>query len=1201
MKKNLLLSLILLVSFFLFLLIKTTNKVEAQVPVITDEEIKCVAQELSEYMDTVIEGVGFKSSRIPHIKLLSPAFNLPSGFETKLFDFMLTSNPAANFGELDGFAGNTYANIPGGVGIGAYGPGQTGWYTRNGWDQKFKNPNFVVFTEYGDFELKGTSSVANLATDFKKASNDSKIKGILLFNALGSNPDPSFQYAVMDPGEINQVLSSEKGGINSANYFDGGGFANRVADTSGNAKWTLEIATGPGDIGNVIGSIKAAQSRGITPIIRLCAAASPPHDCGFVDPQSLISFLKEISSNPEVTDDVYVITGPNEPITERWLGKACTPRPDGPMPSPHIPCSETNFKAEQTEFHVYRPYQASPCEADKQPKQTQITMMCGNDLTVRKSHFFYPSDAVPGSCLTSGDGKSQTCQFVIDKLKETANIKIDLSQSRLPIAGNTEAVYNWYNPSSNNIDERTRMSDYVDWYLQGTAYNANDIPLHIQPKDEAGIDRLVNYTGPINKLMPERLFREIKDREVISQAQANTHDEFVACLGQIPWSLDNSFYLYQCTTGSPTTKIKRLSDFKRNSGSDDDPPFEKDSANPDDFWKKYKEWIGQYCIQLPTGGIVCAGKKDPNAMAHWQIPWAKQDDLVGKIEIPTSLSDRGARDFQASGIVFVPEIPKGTPNEPPTFASNAHKLYMPHLGSIADLSRLLQSTFLPKNTQGWSGVESASDDKSIKKPGCEIVDTVTNPGDDLFGEHNTSTAQFKGPSSVISDSKTLERPDAYTGGYPQKDIDLSGNVAYEISGKFECTFARPVPDPVCLDARVDEFCSDPTLTPAEERSCIDEQEAVCTPTLQPCEKISEVTFPVNVSTPRIKESWERLVDSNASVFKRMFPLITASSPIKEIKDIPAVTSAGYYSADSDVLAGYPGNGKSGASAEIYFPHLGSMQEYFLKQIQTALRPKSETQEEKDSTQPPPPTCKLQDSTKRTFFTANGRNFVLTDGAIALGIEASRRTCSPPELILGVLAQETGGKNWVSKPPSPPVFDQNDLPITGDPNESVCRTSRCLDLKGKPAAEGFGVLGAYSYVYTNYINHIAKYGAGAAYCASNLAVGLTSGTVSLSPPNFSNNDPRSIGHAMCITSTKFWVGMREASPSLPDCGSPRKSYSLDEVGGVDGPAIRRALLTFCGAGAQTCDPFIEQYKAVMRSLIATGSIQRIQAELASCKQ
>ena len=57
------------------------------------------------------------------------------------------------------------------------------------------------------------------------------------------------------------------------------------------------------------------------------------------------------------------------------------------------------------------------------------------------------------------------------------------------------------------------------------------------------------------------------------------------------------------------------------------------------------------------------------------------------------------------------------------------------------------------------------------------------------------------------------------------------------------------------------------------------------------------------------------------------------------QDIPAVTKANYTSDADKTLAGDPGVQRPGSSAQIFIPHLGGVYEYFLKGIQTALRPK----------------------------------------------------------------------------------------------------------------------------------------------------------------------------------------------------------------------------------------------------------------------
>jgi len=104
-----------------------------------------------------------------------------------------------------------------------------------------------------------------------------------------------------------------------------------------------------------------------------------------------------------------------------------------------------------------------------------------------------------------------------------------------------------------------------------------------------------------------------------------------------------------------------------------------------------------------------------------------------------------------------------------------------------------------------------------------------------------------------------------------------------------------------------------------------------------CKKDVSVGLGVVTQTPKADELWSRLVAGPAGIFKRIFPKVGAGGAILGLLDIPAATKV-TYSGSGLVSAGNPG-GRSGQSAELYFPHVGGISEYFLKGIQTILRPK----------------------------------------------------------------------------------------------------------------------------------------------------------------------------------------------------------------------------------------------------------------------
>jgi hypothetical protein len=96
-----------------------------------------------------------------------------------------------------------------------------------------------------------------------------------------------------------------------------------------------------------------------------------------------------------------------------------------------------------------------------------------------------------------------------------------------------------------------------------------------------------------------------------------------------------------------------------------------------------------------------------------------------------------------------------------------------------------------------------------------------------------------------------------------------------------------------------------------------------------CIKEPVIAFAVNTKTPLAEKAWDNFVAGSNSIFRRMFPKTGEGSPVISPLDMPGSTQVSYES--NKALAQSTG--------EIYFNHLGGISEYFLKGIQTALRPK----------------------------------------------------------------------------------------------------------------------------------------------------------------------------------------------------------------------------------------------------------------------
>jgi hypothetical protein len=138
------------------------------------------------------------------------------------------------------------------------------------------------------------------------------------------------------------------------------------------------------------------------------------------------------------------------------------------------------------------------------------------------------------------------------------------------------------------------------------------------------------------------------------------------------------------------------------------------------------------------------------------------------------------------------------------------------------------------------------------------------------------------------------------------------------------------------------------------------------PNIQACSEAVYVNLPLETKTPLADSVWARLVAGSSAVFRRIFPRVGDGGAVERIWDIPSSTGARYSSSNGEVIAGDPRTLKSGTNAEIYFPHIGGVKEYFLEGIQTALRPLGYgyeilSDEPPEQEKPVDGTCDTQDS------------------------------------------------------------------------------------------------------------------------------------------------------------------------------------------------------------------------------------------------
>lgn len=573
------------------------------------------------------------------------------------------------------------------------------------------------------------------------------------------------------------------------------------------------------------------------------------------------------------------------------------------VPPPVVSCdSERN-----PEYHSLRPYQASPCN----PSASETVIACGNDLVVQKKYTASPSQ---GDCSTRADG-SRHCNFAF---RDSSSIEIALPDAELPILGNTQLVNNSQNQGT--LTDAQKVNEYVSWYLNGTIFRAED---KMQ-------NNLLSFAGPLRKLLPQAIQHRYQV-ETILEANEKRHDQIVVCANEeilgffgkskplecydgngsrakgdvyrlTDWEGDLSFY-NTISNFLVDEFAKRIPFLDRNLITESlgehwnkrTPPFPWDSRfkdNPQLYLKAYQEWRGKSCILIPIPftsfkQLFCIDNPliaNKYADLFPYVPFSSTEDRKGKV---VALEQDGITTQPQTGDVEIKDVSFAPDSSNPT-AENI--VYFSHTEEVDKLAEILQRTYLPEGKSGFAGA-SASDTPFSTTTHCDLDNVRWNSGDDLFGEY--------------------------------RNPPISGNVSYNVS--FSCDFGKP-------DQEGYDKCLASAEDPSEVAACRDKFLETGS-----CDKEANVGLSVFTKTPKINEVWERLVSGEMGIFKRIYPFDLSRK--SQILDLPGVTTANYSSSGDKTLAGDPRNQRSGNRAEIFISHLGGVYEYFLKGIQTALRPK----------------------------------------------------------------------------------------------------------------------------------------------------------------------------------------------------------------------------------------------------------------------
>jgi hypothetical protein len=618
------------------------------------------------------------------------------------------------------------------------------------------------------------------------------------------------------------------------------------------------------------------------------------------------------------------------------------------------------------EFHSLRPYQAAVCgDANK-------ALYCSNELK------FIESFDLTDKCPIGGHTSDYDCNlnFNVDE----HDLLVELTDSMFPIMGNTEDTF----------DDAQKVNEYASWYLSGVNNRAE----YGENTDE----RVVNFSGPIQKLLPS-VIQDAQRISTIASASALTtyidedtqqkveneplnHNQIVVCgdsnlgwfggllnIGKITpvpcYSADEKFRLIDNGVLSDEGWYgDDLSDFNglfNRIGTDiwnkRTPPLPWADKNGDPFesqqayQKAYNEWRGESCAKIPfIDLLLCID--NPFVPNKWA-------DLYQYIPLSNTTDKKGAE--RILDVMFKPSNGTEIANEKYDEANKkSAPLYFAHTEEVKESSKLLNTTYLPKD------YKSEPLPETTEKNVCSAVNVRVNKGDNIF------------PGDRPNPDEEMVIPD----------------VTYDIT-QVLCKVTKTVVK-VC---------------PPKSNKCFDEIRYT-----NHCNAEVIIVVPTDVKVPNADEIFATTVADSGSTFRKIFPKVGEGAPVTCIADIPTVTSVTYNAEKSETpnkgtlefkVKSYPEDG-AGDNPELTFPHIGSVYEYFLKGIQTALRPKGYGEPIADGTLCKQPETGTGTCKQWLFEKAKGGQFYY-DKIIAV---ASSTKCNGKSLnpfwAIGIALNENGG-------------------------------------------------------------------------------------------------------------------------------------------------------------------------------------------------
>lgn len=609
-------------------------------------------------------------------------------------------------------------------------------------------------------------------------------------------------------------------------------------------------------------------------------------------------------------------------------GKTYAAEPQ-PVPDPgRIKCIEDQIN--DPNFNSSRPYQASPC--GDSPK----AIMCGNSLQVIEDF--------PG-----GQAPAGTTEKIIDRPAGDKDYAADLTGTEFPIVGNTEDTKNSQSDEE-AIDDATRMNEYLAWYLNGTTDRAE-----YDPVDSSMI---VDYAGPVRKLLPSMIQDALRIASLKNNSETQTfvdtenapsdsttaetvteptnHNQIVVCASRSVLGIIGKYIPHECYegNGSPSKgETFFLSSWKGelsiiNSGYNallsiiskipgigqitssifteawnkkiPPLPWADKNGNPFktdlEYQKAYLEWRGKSCAIVPIiNKLICLDTLVPNQYADL-YPYIPLSNTVDK-NAKNVITGVGINGLGGTTLII---------NDPKYYIKQEPVLYYPHTQETSDLTDSLNQTYIPKE----------GTDNSISYDTVEPL-------------NNTQTKDTQGYQNCLASGNGPQECAGFLqSGGKCRLINLRSNPGDYLFPQVRPSEVRVHVNPYTVHSVP---CHDTTITLDDGT---EKEIAVCHGSVA-------IEVRMNTKVPYANEIFASTTAGANSAFRKIYPKVTDGAPVSCIADIPSVTDVTYIPKDNfdgmKVIG--PLGDNTTDNAKLYFPHFGSVYDYFLKGIQTALRPK----------------------------------------------------------------------------------------------------------------------------------------------------------------------------------------------------------------------------------------------------------------------